>query len=141
MGKEAMLRVTRSYSYGSSVAVLNLDINVADRGIECPGVCVRRLGLCSLPGFAASTVLPGPAAGKENHVRGTLLIARRARPQDKHGPRRPIPNHADPRPNVDGPGNPVAPGRQKQNALIGGLLNLVNGSLQAVRIVGNSIAV
>src|SRR6202021_3743193 len=59
----------------------------------------------------------GPRAGKEEHIGEALLIAGCVITEHEHWPMGAVAKDANSRPNVDRPGNPVSPFRNKDYAL------------------------
>ena len=140
VGQVAVLGVVRADTDSSRIAALDFDIDVADGGVEGSRASVGRLGVFAFAGVARRKAFSRPATRKENHVRRAVLKGWRVGAQDKHRPSLAISNETDTRPDVDGPSEAIAAGGQKQNALIGGFLNFVDGLLQGIRVVGNAVA-
>ena len=69
-----------------------------------------------------------------------MLKTRSVGGEHKSGTRGPEPNQPDSRPDKDGLGQTVAARRNEQDALIGLLLNLIDGLLQDGGIIRDSVA-
>ena len=139
--QETMLGVVRADAYGTGIAVPDLEIDVAERGIKSARACVGWSGVCSLRAGGGRSTLRWATTREENHVAGALLKTRRVCAQDKHRPRRAVADDPDSRPDVNRAGKAIAAGGQKENALNGGFLDRVDGLLQGLGIVGNAVGV
>src|ERR1039458_2229216 len=90
---EAVLGVAGSDADGAGIAVPDLKIDVADRGVESAGAGIGGLtaGSTSPGGGSPATANPasraGPATGKEDHIAliVLVLVAGSAFAQEEHG--------------------------------------------------------
>ena len=135
--QEAMLRVAAAHSNGARIFAQDFDIDVAHPGVKRSGSGVTRPAV-----FAAAASRARTASGEEHHVVFILriLIARSALPEHEHGPPGPVADQADRRPDVQGLGQPVAPGRNEDHAFAASLLDLVDGLLNGCGVVGRAVA-
>src|SRR5258708_40042989 len=78
--EEAVLRVVRANSDSSGISILNLDINVAHRGVESSRTGVGWSLFFAGFRFSPRTPRARQAAGEENHVRWPFLKAVRVAP-------------------------------------------------------------
>ena len=118
VGQKAMLGIVRAYAHSARIPVLNFNVEVADCGIERTGARIRRRFICTWAGTR-----------EEHHISGPLLKTRRACGENKCGPRSSKSDQPDSGPDIDRPGQTVAAGGNEQNALVGFLLNLIDGLL------------
>jgi hypothetical protein len=113
-----MLSIVSAYAHCARIAITNFNIDVAHGRIEGTRAGVTRRGIC-----------PRTAAREKHHVSGALLETWRVCGQHEPGPLRAKPDQADSRPDIDGLGQTVATRGNEKNALVGCLLNLVDGLL------------
>src|SRR5260370_31503433 len=139
--QETMLGVVRADAYGSGIAVADVEIDVAERGIKSARACVGWSGVCSLRAGGRRSTLRWATTREENHVAGALLKTRRVCAQDKHRPRRSVADDTDSRPDVNRTGKALAAGGQKENTLNGAFLDGFDGLLHGVGSVGTAVGV
>src|SRR6202041_479244 len=78
VSEEAMLRIMGAYTHRARISRLDLNVDIADRRIECARVRIRW-----------SRIRVGSAAREEQHVCGPLLKTRRVCGEHKCGPHSP----------------------------------------------------
>ena len=78
----------------------------------------------------------GARAGEHHHHADILLKAGRIGREHEDGTRGAIADDAHPRPDIDGARQPVAAGRDKDDALAGVVFRLVDGGLEGGAVVG-----
>ena len=145
-----MLSVPPAHADSTRVAVTDLDVHIAHRGVERAGIrvawrgrtttsriyvwcCRRRTGRSRAEAIA----------GKENHVLFLRLVgvARRVLTKHEHRPRRTKSDHSNSSPHIYGCRQPVTPRRNEDNTFPGGFLHLVNSGLQCLSVIGNTVGV
>src|SRR5580692_1879776 len=114
-----MLRIMRAYAHSARISLLDFNVDIADRGIECSRVCIH-----------GRRIRARPTAREEHHISVLLLKAWGTCSQHQCGSHSPKTDQADSRPDVDRLGQTIAAGLNKQNALVRRLANLVDRLLQ-----------
>src|SRR5277367_76956 len=117
-----------AYADSPRISLLNFNVDIADRGIKRTRVCI-----------GWSRIRARPTAREKHHVGGPLLKTWRVCSEHKCRPDGPKADHADSGPDVDRPGQTVAAGRNKKNALVRRLANLVDRLLQNSRVIRDSV--
>src|SRR6266850_4811018 len=145
-----MLSVTSAHADATRVAVTDLDVHIAHRGVERAGTRItwrarttstRIDAWCGCRCAARSCARA--RAGEEDHVLFLRLVgvARRVLAKHEHRPRRTKSNHSNASPNIHGCRQPVTTRRDEDNTFPGGFLHLVNSGLQCLSVVGNTVGV
>src|ERR1017187_83360 len=145
---EAVLGVAGTDADGAGISVPDLEIDVADGGVEGAGAGVGGLTaggaspVSGSPAAATPASRAGPATGKEDHVAliVLVLVAGSVFAQEENGACSSIPDHADAGPDVDGLRQAVAALGNEDDSLAGGFLNLINGLLKGRGVVGETVA-
>src|SRR5258705_13922025 len=150
MREERVLSVPSAHADSTRVAVTDLDVHIAHRGVERAGTRVTwRAGTtsaridawcccrCTARSYARAR------AGEEDHVLFLRLVgvARRVLAKHEHRPRRTKSDHSNSSPHIHGCRQPVTTRGNEDNTFPGGFLHLVNSELQCLSIVGNTVGV
>src|ERR1039457_33757 len=162
VGHEAVLGVAGTHADGALIAVPDLEIDVADSGVEGAGAGIRGLSLgsaaagasrarlaawsTSAAGWSPAAANPasgaGPATREEDHIPFTVLVlvpgSAFRQQEDRAGG--PVPDQANAGPDVDGLRQAVDSLGNEDDSLARGFLNLVNGPLKRLGIVGETVA-
>jgi len=137
VGEEAVLRISCSHSNSSRVSVLNLDVDVGERGIKGAGISVGNGSQGGLGVAGAAAAKAGAPSGKKEHhlfVRG-LLEALAVGGQDDYRARGSVADYADAWPDVESLIDPIASWSEQNNTLATGLLDPIDGLLERSGIV------
>src|ERR1017187_8871064 len=100
-----MLRIMCADAHCAGISVLNLNVNVIDRGIERAWIRVRE-----------RCIAVRTRTREEHHVRRPLLKSWRVCSEHKSRPGGAKPNQTDSGPDVDRPGETIAPSWHEQDA-------------------------
>src|SRR6185437_1736641 len=130
MGYEAVLRHIETHGHSRGIARSDFKINVGKRAVEGKFAGIRDR-------LASRRALIGKP---EQVTLRAFLKARRVGRKNKSRSLRAVTDKPDPRPNMNRPADPVAPCRNKDNAVVGSLLHAVNRMLQRIGIVEYTIS-
>ena len=146
--EETMLCIRRPHRDRTRVAVLDDDVDVAQRGIERAGIGIanrrrkvdrRRFRLGTLEDEAR---IAGPSRQtpyKVKQVGRTCLKSRSRCAEHEQGPRASVADYADTRPDADGPAQSIRARRHEQDAARRRSRYAIDRALQRGTIVADSI--
>ncbi len=145
-----MLRRMKADADGRRVAVADLEIDIAHRGVKGSRIRVRDRVIRrhaahgrkrnAEAAAASAGEAARPCTGEHHHDSDAFLEARRIGREHEYGPRRAEPENAHAWPDVDSPGQPVATGGYEEDAFADVVFGLVDGRLNGSAVVGLSIA-
>ena len=123
--EKTVLGIARPHHDRAGISVLNLEINIGERGIKRSGIGIGN-------GTGISLWVTRSCAGEKNHeffVR-RIAKARRGGGQNNHRPFGTVANQPDAGPNINGIAHVILSRRKHDDALAGGILNPVDRLLQ-----------